>query len=394
MSLQRVVEEVIRPYFLSCGETDPEGRLTKILGDLKAVGALIPQVAASLEVDDFKDFGLPPPIVRVLVAELKKDTVPRSTVANDPQGRLRPASFDQIVGHAGFKELAMDAILASRKRGEPLKHMLLTGPRGIGKTTLALAIAHERGVDMRVLTGAQFQKPFEMVAEILRWKLMEIVFIDEIHGLGRLAQEMLYGVMEDGTLSTTEQRKTGSMKVTVPAAKVTVIGATTHPSKLLQPFRNRFPIAYQLPFYSDAELLQIARRSCLILGLNVCEEGLVRLVQSCRDNPRTLNHFLVQPQDAASARGQTSIDLASVERILMLNGYGPDGLRSEERRYLESLKSLRAASLQTLARTLDIPVEEVEFSIEPWLVRKGLVRISARGRTLNVETMDPQKGAP
>ena len=384
MSLTRIANEVIRPYLVSIEESDLSGELERILGDVRKSGAGVPQIAVSIEPEDLESTGLPLAVRKTLAKEIREDSIPKAVVSNDPHSRLRPASLDHVVGHVNFKELVTTSVIAARRRDSAMRHILLSGPRGLGKTTLALAIAHERGVDVRVLAGVQLTHPQDVSAEVLRWKDHEVVFIDEIHGMGKAAQETLYGVMEDGRLPVVEKRRSGPrVSTSVPAPTVTIIGATTNPSKLLAPFRNRFGMKYTLQFYSLEEMVEIGHRSSCILGVNLTDENMALLAATCRDNPRTLNEFLIQLSDLAEARGNDEISEQDVRRYLMLNGYDENGLRPDEQRYLDCLeRSSGTASLTTLASALDVEQSEVEGSIEPWLLRNGFVTKTSRGRQL------------
>lgn len=370
----------MRPFLASTGN---EGNFEDVLQSLIRMGAALPTVAATIEAEDLAATDLPMPVRRALASAIRADTVTRVTVSGDAHGRLRPASFDQVVGHAAFKEMMTDAIVAARKQGRALPHVLLSGPRGLGKTTLALAIAHELGVDAQVLVGSQLRACDDVVRAAVRWTRGSLVFIDEVHGMTAAAQEMLYGIMEDGNMPVVEKRRGGTFKTDVPAPEVTIVAATTAPSKLLEPFRNRFGRQYRLPFYAEDEMLQIARRSASMLGYAADDDALRLLVAHARDNPRTLNHFLLQLSETAIARGRPDVGTAEARRTLTLSGFGEDGLHDDERRYLEALKTLGGrASLRTLSQALDLDQTEVEQTIEPWLVRQGRIGRTAQGRTL------------
>ena len=392
MSLHRVCEEVVRPFLASTETPDINARLKTIEEQLRLSGVLVPVIAAGLEPEDLKGLGLPVPVLRQLVKAIHEDNLPRAEISNDPHG-LRPLSFDQVVGHSSFKQLMMRSILASRRRGEPMRHILLTGPRGLGKTTLSLSIAHECGVNVHLLNGSQFRTAMDASTQVLKWEDGDIIFIDEIHGMGKLAQETLYSVMEDQRLPVTEKRRGGSVITSVPAPKVTVIGATTNPAKMLQPFRNRFGQQYTLSFYSEGEMVQIGRRSCQVLKFRLPDEALVTLVRHSRDNPRTLNAFLIQLSDQSVAEDRKDLNAEDVRFLMELSGFDKDGLRPFERTYLEVLERLGGkAGIKTLASAMDMELSEVEETVEPWLVREGWVAKTSRGRVLNrpLELPDPE----
>ncbi|OGM00640.1 hypothetical protein A2501_04050 [Candidatus Uhrbacteria bacterium RIFOXYC12_FULL_57_11] len=163
---------------------------------------------------------------------------------------------------------------------------------------------------------------------------------------------------------------------------MTIVAATTNPAKLLEPFRNRFGRPYRLPFYTEEEMLRIARRSASMLGFAADDDVLRLLVAHARDNPRSLNHLLLQLSETAVARGLASVGIDEARRTLMLNGFGEDGLHEDERRYMIALAGMGRASLRTLAQALDMEASEVEDTIEPWLVRRGFIARTPQGRNV------------
>jgi len=380
MSIQRVCEETIRPYLVSVGETDVNARLSTIETQLIMAGVLLPAVAAELQPEDLKETGLPVPILRQLAKAIREDSLPRGTLDGD---QLRPHSFDQVVGHNHFKQLMLRALLATKMQATPMAHILLTGPRGLGKTTLALAIAHEAEKEIKLLNGSQFRSATDASTQVLTWKDGDIIFIDEIHGMHRSAQETLYSVLEDHRLPITEKQRGGRVQTSVPAPRVTIIGATTNPAKMLVPFRNRFTTAYLLSFYTEAEMKQIAMRSCRVLGFRLSEEGLTYLIHHCRDNPRTLNGFLMQLSYQATTERRSDLHAQDVRFLMELNGFDVLGLQPFEHTYLETLERQGGtASLATLASAMDMEASEIEASVEPWLIRQGWVDKTSRGRRL------------
>ena len=384
MSLRSIVLETVPPYLQSIGAEDADTRIETILTMLRNLGAAVPGIAASMEADDLESTGLPAAVRRQLASRLREDVLPKANVSNDPMARLRPGSFDHVIGHVALKELLTDAILAARNQDKPLRHILFTGPRGLGKTTLALSIAHESSRPIRTLVGAQLKRAADVTVEVMRWKSGEIIFIDEIHGMGKEAQETLYSVMEDGRLPIVEKRKGGTMFTSsIACAAVTIVGATTNPAKLLAPLRNRFGTNYTLPFYTTEEMVQIGFRSAQILDMTVDIDAMRVAAVASRDNPRSLNEFLIQLSDRAHARGKDRLTLSDAQALLQLTGYNSDGLRREERVYVDTLaRNGGSASLATMASALDMEVSEVEATIEPWLIRQSWIQKTARGRKL------------
>ena len=380
MSLQRVCEEVVRPFLQSIGHPTISTRLEQLVGLLREQGLAVQQIAISCLPEDLTSTGLPSAVVRELAKALREDALPRSTVNGDS---LRPQSFDQVIGHASFKQLMLRSILASKRRDEPMAHILLTGPRGLGKTTLALAIGHERGANIRLFNGTQFLSAADCSAQVLQWQDGDIIFIDEIHGMHKTAQETLYSVMEDRRLPVSEKRRSGNVVTSIPAPRITIIGATTNPANLLGPFRNRFSVQYTLTFYSEEEMMQIGQRSTQVLGMMLRDPAMRCLTQYARNNPRTLNSFLKQLSDQAVAENRQELSMDDVTTLMLLNGFDEDALLPFERNYLVTLETQgKTASLKTLADALDLDTKELEETVEPWLIRQGFVRKTPRGRHL------------
>lgn len=383
MSLQTIVSDIVRPYYQSLGSTKVEEECERALAAIKAAGAGVRSIAAAMEVSDLTATGLPTAVCKAIAARIREDSISTVVVTVNGHTTLRPASFDEVIGHTDFKALISQAITAARMRSEQLRHVLLSGPRGLGKTTLALAIANEMKTQARLLVGTQLKTPADVTQEVLRWTAGSVVFIDEIHGMSKAAQETLYSVLEDGRLPVSERRQGRVTQTSVPAPKVTIIGATTNPSKLLEPFRNRFGFTHNLPFYTAEEMARIGERSARILDVVLAQDAMLKIVSSCRDNPRTLNELLTQLRDRSTAQGLQSITTEHVLDQLRLNGYDEQGLRPEERRYIETLLRFgKPASLKTIAETMDIEADEVEQAIEPWLIRRGLIKRTSQGRQL------------
>lgn len=382
MSLRRIVHEVVVPYLHSVSETAVEDRVEEVLRALQASGAAVPQVAAGMEADDLTSTGLPGAVLRVLAQAIREDILPEGEEPLSEYARLRPRSFDHVIGHDSFKRLMTTAILAAKAEDRPLRHVLLSGPRGLGKTTLATVIGCESRRPVRLHVGSQLRRPQDISTQALMWQDGDIVFIDEIHGMHRSAQEVLYSLMEDGRLPVIEPRRRGAARRTsVPAPAVTIIGATTNPAMLEEPFRNRFGMKYQLSFYSKEELVHIAEQSAHVLGLTF-EDGVIdRVVDAARQNPRTLNEFLIQLRDHMVVMHGAEISAQVVSDYLVMNGYDLNGLLPLERQYLDILEQQGGtAGLRTIASAMDVQVSELEQSIEPWLIRDRWIVKTPRGR--------------
>lgn len=383
MSLQAIVSDLVRPYFQSLGSTSVETECERVLAAIKSSGAGVKTIAAAIEADDLTSTGLPTAVRKAIAARIREDAISTVAVISSGHTTLRPASLDEVIGHAAFKTLITQAITAARMQSEQLRHILLCGPRGLGKTTLALAIANEMKTQARLLVGTQLKIPADVTQEVLGWTQGSVVFIDEIHGMSKAAQETLYSVMEDGRLPVSERRQGRVTQTSVPAPKITLIGATTNPSKLLEPFRNRFGFTHNLPFYTEDEMARIGERSARILNITLAQDALQKIVVNCRDNPRTLNELLTQLRDRSVAQNLVSITAEHVLDQLKLNDYDEQGLRPEERRYIETLRRFgKPASLKTIAEAMDVEPNEVEQAIESWLIRTGLITRTSQGRQL------------
>ncbi|HEY8498647.1 MAG TPA: Holliday junction branch migration DNA helicase RuvB, partial [Limnochordales bacterium] len=233
---------------------------------------------------------------------------------------LRPRTLAEYIGQSQVKESLALFIEAARRRQEPLDHVLLYGPPGLGKTTLAACIAHELGVDFRMTSGPAIERQGDLVAILTNLKPRDVLFVDEIHRLSRVVEEVLYPAMEDFAVDIVIGKGPGARSVRLELAPFTLIGATTRAGMLTSPLRDRFGVILRLDFYSVEELTAIVQRSARLLGVRIDEEGAVEIARRSRGTPRTANRLLRRVRDYAQVRAGGVITREVARRALeMLN---------------------------------------------------------------------------
>ena len=295
---------------------------------------------------------------------------------------LRPLAFDDFTGQETAKANLRVFVGAARKRGDALDHVLLFGPPGLGKTTLAQIVAREMGVGFRSTSGPIIAKAGDLAALLTNVEENDVLFIDEIHRLSPAVEEILYPAMEDHELDIMigEGPSARSVKIDLPA--FTLIGATTRAGLLSTPLRDRFGIPVRLEFYTAEELSGIVYRSGLKLGADITSDGAKEIARRARGTPRIANRLLRRVRDFAEAEGAT-IDRHTAARALARLEVDEDGLDSLDRRYLNALVKTYAGGpvgADTLAAALSEARDAIEEVIEPYLMQCGLVARTPRGR--------------
>lgn len=301
------------------------------------------------------------------------------------ENQLRPHRFDEFPGQEVVKEKLQVFLAAAKGRGEPLDHVLLSGPPGLGKTTLARIIAEEMGVDLKVTSAPAIEKKGELAALLTSLKPMSILFIDEIHRLSRAIEEYLYTAMEDYYLDivTGEGLGARSMKFQIPP--FTLIGATTRAGLLNGPFRDRFGIVERLQFYDRKALETILTRSARLLGVSFEAEGLSEIARRARGTPRIANRLLKRVRDYAEVKGQGSITQDLAKYALDQLGVDRLGLDLMDRKILELIGekfSGGPVGIETMAAALSEESGTLEEVYEPFLIQEGLLQKTQRGRVL------------
>ncbi len=297
---------------------------------------------------------------------------------------LRPKSLDEYVGQTRLKKKLRVYLKAARERGEPLDHLLLSGPPGLGKTTLAHVIAYELGVNIRVTSGPAIEKPGDLAA-ILTNSLEEgdILFIDEIHRLSKTAEEHLYPAMEEFKIDLVLGQGPAARTLRLELPRFTLIGATTRPGLLSGPLRSRFGIHEQLEFYTPEELAEGVMRDARLLGVAIEPEAARVIGERSRGTMRIAKRLFRRVRDFAQVAGETTITKARAEAALDELGLDRLGLDAKDRRYLETLLVKFAggpAGLETLATALAEDPQTLEEVVEPYLIQSGLVKRTPRGR--------------
>ncbi len=305
---------------------------------------------------------------------------------------IRPKTLDDYIGQSALKESLLISIHAATGRGEPLEHTLLYGPPGLGKTTLAMVLANEMNTNIHVTSAPALERPRDILGILMSLEPGSVLFIDEIHRLNKVAEEILYPAMEDFTLDRTIGKGHAAKILRVPLPKFTLIGATTKAGALSSPLRDRFGIVYRLNFYNEIELNAIIRRSAEILGIAVEPQGASTIGQRSRGTPRIANRLLRRVRDFVEVRrkGQKSINSAAAEEALNLFEIDPLGLDPTDRRLLSLIiENFNGGpvGVETLASALGEDARTIEDVYEPYLLQAGLLNRTPRGRTVTPNTL-------
>ncbi|MCR4420160.1 MAG: Holliday junction branch migration DNA helicase RuvB [Clostridia bacterium] len=296
---------------------------------------------------------------------------------------LRPRTLAEYVGQEEVKESLGIFIQAARSRREPLDHVLLYGPPGLGKTTLAMVIANELGVQIRISSGPAIERPGDLAAILTNLQPGDVLFLDEIHRLSRVVEEILYPAMEDYALDIVLGKGPGARSLRLKLAPFTLIGATTRAGLVSSPLRNRFGVTLRLNFYRQEELAEIVRRSAQVLGIEIDAEGAEEIARRSRGTPRVANRLLRRVRDYAQVRGDGRIDARVARAALELLQVDEQGLDAADRQMLLTLIDKFAGGpvgLETLAASLNEEPETVEDVLEPYLMQIGYLKRTPRGR--------------
>ena len=296
---------------------------------------------------------------------------------------LRPGTFDEYIGQDRLKKNLKLAIEAAKMRGEPLDHILLNGPPGLGKTTMATVIANEMGKSIRVTSGPAIEKAGDLASILTNLQDGDILFIDEIHRLGRTVEEVLYSAMEDYKLDIMIGKGPAARSVRLDLPKFTVIGATTRAGALAAPLRDRFGHIYRLEFYATDEISQIIMRAANILGSKIDQASAASLSTRARLTPRIANRLLKRVRDYADVNGDGIIDTVITTKALELLEIDELGLDPGDRNLLTHMidnYGSEPVGLNTLAALTGDEATTIEDFYEPYLLQIGFIERTPRGR--------------
>ncbi|HEY8499772.1 MAG TPA: Holliday junction branch migration DNA helicase RuvB [Clostridia bacterium] len=296
---------------------------------------------------------------------------------------LRPKRFDEYVGQEKVKENLMVFIEAAKKRKEPLDHVLLYGPPGLGKTTLAGIIAQEMGVSIKVTSGPVIEKPGDIAAILTNLSPMDVFFIDEIHRLNRTVEEILYPAMEEFALDIIIGKGPGARSIRLDLPRFTLIGATTRAGLLTSPLRDRFGIINRLELYTNEELKKIVLRSAKILNIEIDDDAAEEIAGRARGTPRIANRLLRRIRDFAQVRSNGIIDIEIAKYGLEALEVDEKGLDRVDRNLLYCIIQKFAGGpvgLDTLAASTGEEPETIEDVYEPFLIQLGFIQKTPRGR--------------
>lgn len=306
-----------------------------------------------------------------------------STDDREIEGSLRPKWLSEYIGQSKNKEKLGIFMEAAKMRQEPLDHVLLYGPPGLGKTTLSNIIANEMGVNIKITSGPAIERPGDLAAVLNSLKENDVLFIDEIHRLNRSVEEVLYPAMEDYALDIIIGKGPSARSIRIDLPKFTLVGATTRVGLLTSPLRDRFGVLCNLELYQMEDLLKIVKRSALIMEIEIDDQAALEIAKRSRGTPRIVNRLLKRVRDVAQVRGKKHVDLDAAMEALEMLEIDPLGLDASDKKILDAIIYKfegGPVGLDTLAASTGEDRNTLEDVIEPFLLQLGFINRTPRGR--------------
>lgn len=301
------------------------------------------------------------------------------------QKSLRPKSFDEYIGQENLKEKMSISIKAAQKRNMVVDHILLYGPPGLGKTTLAGVIANEMKANLKITSGPILEKAGDLAAILTSLEENDILFIDEIHRLNSTVEEILYPAMEDGELDIIIGKGPSAKSIRIELPPFTLIGATTRAGLLSAPLRDRFGVSHKMEYYNENEIKSIITRGAKILGVKIDEDGAIEISKRSRGTPRIANRLLKRVRDYCEIKGNGTIDKLSAKNALDMLGVDSNGLDDLDRNIINSIIENYdggPVGIETLSLLLGEDRRTLEEVYEPYLVKIGFLKRTNRGRVV------------
>lgn len=296
---------------------------------------------------------------------------------------LRPQRFEDFPGQDRVKERLQIVVQAALERDEPLGHLLLSGPPGLGKTTLAYIVANARGTNIKVTSGPIIEKPGDLAGQLTSLEDGDVLFIDEVHRLPIAIEEYLYSAMEDFVIDIMLDQGAGARSIRLNLPHFTLIGATTRQGKISAPLRSRFTMACRLDYYQASDLQKILERSTGILRVSAEQEGLSQIAQRSRGTPRIANNLLRWVRDYAQVKAQNCVTGETADAALTMLDIDKDGLDEMDNRIIEAILFKfggRAVGLKSLSVAVGEEVDTIEDVYEPFLIQEGYLMRTPQGR--------------